>query len=296
MNRATSEGAPLKATPGVKKAVVRIAGFRLRPDRILAYLLVAVLAVLYLGPMLVLINTALKTPKQFLLDPASITNSLFFKNFLDAWVRAKFPTYIGNTILYTVVSTFLYIFTTLFVAFPIARKYVRGAQLIYLFYVIALFLPNNLIPQFQLMLRLGLYNTQIGYILLTLTGGLGPLILVGYIQSIPKELDEAAAMDGCGYIRYVFQVVLPLIKPAVVTVMILQAIAIWNDLINPMIYLTNKRFYPVTRGLMTFYGQFGNDWTQLAAATIIMVAPMVVLFIVMQRFILEGAMRGSLKM
>jgi len=287
---------PQKPAAVPKKAVVSIAGFKLRPGRLLAYLVVAILAALYLGPMLVLINTALKEPRQFLLDPASITNSLFFKNFADAWVRAKFPIYIGNTLLYTIVSTFFYLFITVFVAFPIARKYVRGAQVIYLFYVLALFLPNNLIPQFQLMLRLGLYNTQIGYILLTLTGGLGPLILVGYIQTIPKELDEAAAMDGCGYIRYVFQIVLPLIKPAIITVMLLQAIAIWNDLINPMIYLPSKIFYPVTRGLMTFYGQFSNDWTQLAAATIIMVAPMVLLFVLMQRFIVEGAMRGSLKM
>jgi raffinose/stachyose/melibiose transport system permease protein len=268
---------------------------RISPGRLLAYLLVFLLVIIYLGPMLVLINTALKTPQEFVLDPAAISRGLHLENFQQAWERAKFPIYIGNTILYTIVSTLLYILSAIFISFPIARGYVKGSRLIYLLYVIALFLPNSLIPQFQLMLRLHLYNTQAGYILLTLTGGLGPLILVGYIRSIPKELDEAAAMDGCGYFRYVMQIVIPLIKPALVTVMLLHAIGIWNDLIGPMIYLTDKKFYPVTRGLMVFYGQFGNEWTQLAAATLIMVTPMVILFIIMQRYIIEGAMRGSLK-
>jgi raffinose/stachyose/melibiose transport system permease protein len=285
------------ATVASKSAVPAQSARRTRvsPGRILIYALVGILAGIYLGPILVMINTSLKTPQEFMLDPAALASSLFLQNFVEAWEAANFTTYIGNTILYTVTSTSIYLFLVTFVAFPISRGYLRGSQWIYMLYVVALFLPNNLIPQFQLMLRLGLYNTQIGYILLTLTGGLGVLILFGYIKSVPRELDEAAVMDGCGYFRYVVQVVMPLIKPALATVALLQAIGIWNDLILPMIYLTSKAYYPVTRGLMVFYGQFGTAWTQLSAATLMMVAPLVVLFIFLQRFIIEGALRGSLK-
>lgn len=263
--------------------------------RVVAYLLVLLIAMLYLLPLLVMINTSLKPPREFMLDPAALAREVTLSNFTEAWEAAEFATYIANTILYTVVSTAIYLVLVIFVAFPLSRNYVRGSRTIYLLYVIALFLPNSLIPQFQLMLGLGLYNTRTGYILLTLTGGLGVLILYSYIKSIPIELDEAAAMDGCGYFTYVMRVVVPLIKPALATVALLQAIGIWNDLILPMIYLTSKAYYPITRGLMVFYGQFGTAWTQLSAATLMMVAPLIILFIFLQRYIIEGAMRGSIK-
>lgn len=271
--------------------------FHLRQNfgRITIYILVAILAIIYLVPILVMVNTAFKTPQDFMMDPASLAKGFFTKNFAEAWEAANFATYIGNTILYTVVSTSVYILMVIFVAFPLSRGYVKGSQWIYMLYVVALFLPNNLIPQFQLMLRLDLYNTQYGYIFLTLTGGLGVLILHSYVRSIPRELDEAAVIDGCGYFQYVLKIILPLVKPALATVALLQAIGIWNDLINPMIYLTSKAFYPVTRGLMVFYGQFGTAWPQLSAATLMMVAPLIVLFIFLQRFIIEGAVSGSIK-
>jgi raffinose/stachyose/melibiose transport system permease protein len=268
---------------------------RWSPGRILAYTAVIVLALIYIVPLLVMINTSLRPAREFMVDPAAIAREITFTNYTEAWEAAEFATYILNTILYTVVSTAIYLVLVTFVAFPLARNYLRGSRILYLLYVIALFLPNNLIPQFQLMLGLGLYNTQFGYILLTLTGGLGVLILYSYIQSLPTALDEAAAMDGCGYFQYVIRIVIPLIKPALATVALLQAIAIWNDLILPMIYLTSRAYYPVTRGLMVFYGQFGTAWTQLAAATIMMVAPLIVLFIFLQRYIIEGALRGSIK-
>jgi raffinose/stachyose/melibiose transport system permease protein len=292
-----SQSPAAAASPAPGKTLSRRSGVRPRLSfgRVLAYGLVLILAAIYLVPIMVMINTALKSPKQFLLDPASLATSLTLSNFAEAWKAANFAAYIGNTLLYTLVSTGIYLLLATFVAFPLSRNYIRGSRWLYLLYVVALFLPNNLIPQFQLMLRLGLYNNRIGYILLTLTGGLGILILHGYVQSIPRDLDEAAAMDGCSYFQFVIRVIMPLIKPALATVALLHAIGIWNDLILPMIYLTSKAYYPVTRGLMVFYGQFGTAWTQLAAATIIMVAPLVILFVFLQRYIIEGALRGSLK-
>ncbi len=268
---------------------------RFRPGRLLAYAAVILLALIYIIPLLIMINTSLRPAQEFMMDPAAVAREITLSNYAEAWEAAQFATYILNTALYTVVSTALYLVLVTFVAFPLARNYLRGSRLIYMLYVIALFLPNNLIPQFQLMLGLGLYNTRHGYILLTLTGGLGVLILYSYIQSLPTALDEAAAMDGCGYFQYVLRIVMPLIKPALATVALLQAIGIWNDLILPMIYLTSKSYYPVTRGLMVFYGQFGTAWTQLSAATIMMVAPLIILFVFLQRYIIEGAMRGSIK-
>ena len=172
-----------------------------------------------------------------------------------------------------------------------------GSRIIGLLFVLALFLPNVLITQFQLILQLGLYNSRIGYMLLLISSlGIGPLLIIGYLRSLPRELDEAAAMDGCGYFRYVWTFVVPLCKPVLTAVFILQTIAIWNDIIGATIYLSSPDLKTVSQGLFAFYGQNGkNEWALLAAATLIVAAPLIVVYLAFQRFFISGALKGSLK-
>jgi raffinose/stachyose/melibiose transport system permease protein len=146
-----------------------------------------------------------------------------------------------------------------------------------------------------LILRLGLYNNPVGYILFFLINPIGIIILVGYIRTLPKELDESAAMDGCGYFRFVWQIVIPLARPAIATVVVMHAIGIWNELILPTIYLTSKEYYPVTRGLIVFEGVYGSNWPALAAAVLILTLPMLILFLVLQRYIISGLTAGAVK-
>lgn len=268
---------------------------RVNWGRIVSYLALIFFAIIYAGPLLMLVNTAFKTLPSFMKDAVSITNSLNFQNFIEAWNKANFPRYLTNTLVYTVSATIIYIITAVFVAFPIARGYVRGANWILTMFVIALFLPPALIPQFQLMLSIGLYNNPVGYILLFLTNPIGIVILVNYIKSIPKELDEAAALDGCGYFRFVTSIVFPLIQPAIATVAVLHAIGIWNELILPTIYLTSQEYYPITRGMIVFQGVYGSNWPTLAAAVLIMTLPMLAIFLLLQRYIISGLTQGAVK-
>ncbi len=263
--------------------------------KIAAYAVLAVIAVVYLGPMLTVVNVSLKGKQEFNLDPTSIVKTLRVQNFADAWKRANFPVYVTNSILYASIATAIYAVTVIFVAFPISRRYVKGSGFLFTLFVVALFLPNALIPQFQMMLRLGLYNTRIGYILLFLVNPIGVVILVNYISSLPRELDEAAAMDGCGYTRFVIRIVFPLMKPALASIIVLHAIGIWNDYITPLIYLPKKTLMPITRGLMVFYGQFGNDWTTLSAAMLMLMVPMIVLYLALQKWIIAGVLQGSVR-
>jgi raffinose/stachyose/melibiose transport system permease protein len=242
-----------------------------------------------------LLNTSLKTGPQFAKDPVGLATSLSFGNYTEAWEKADFPRYLINTILYAAVATIAYLAAALPLSVAIARRHVRGWNVLYLLFVIALFLPIALIPQFQLILNLRLYNTQIGYILLFLTNPIGVLILVGYIRTIPRELDEAAALEGSGYVRYLVRIILPLTKPALATVAILHAIGIWNELVLASIYLTKEAYYPVTRGLIVFTGIYGNDWPLLAAAVLMLAAPMIVLYLFLQRYIIGGFTAGSLR-
>ncbi len=263
--------------------------------RIGSYAILILFAIIYLAPLLMLVITSLKTMPEFMKNATSLPTVLNFKNFSEAWTKANFPRYLTNTVIYAVSATAIYIATAVFVAFPISRGYVKGAKWLLTMFVIALFLPVALIPQFQLMLSLGLYNNPVGYILLFLVNPIGIVILVNYIKTLPKELDEAAAIDGCGYFRFVTTVVFPLIQPAIATVAVLHAIGIWNELILPTIYLTNKDYYPITRGMIVFQGVYGSNWPTLAAAVLIMTLPMVIIFLVLQRYIVSGLTAGAVK-
>ena len=263
--------------------------------RIASYVVLLIFAIIYAGPLLMLVNTAFKTLPEFMKSATSPVTSLNFQNFIEAWNKANFPRYLTNSLIYTISSTLVFVTTAVFVAFPISRGYIKGANIVLAMFVIALFLPPALIPQFQLMLRLGLYNNPLGYILLFTINPIGMVILVNYIKTIPKELDEAAALDGCGYFRFVTAILLPLIQPAVATVAVLHAIGIWNELILPTIYLTNKDYYPITRGMIVFQGVYGSNWPTLAAAVLIMTLPMLAIFLLLQRYIISGLTQGAVK-
>ncbi len=185
--------------------------------------------------------------------------------------------------------------TGTFLAVAIARRFIRGGGLMFTLFLVAVFLPPALIPQFQLILRLGLFNNPLGYVMLFVVNPIGIVILVSYIRTIPKELDEAAAIEGAGYLRYVLQIVMPLAKPAITTVAVLHSIGVWNELILPTIYLTSQENYPVTRGLIVFQGVYGNNWPLLAAGVLMIALPMVVFFIFMQRYIIGGVTAGAVK-
>jgi raffinose/stachyose/melibiose transport system permease protein len=263
--------------------------------RIATYAFLIIFAIIYAGPLLILVNTAFKTLPEFMKSATSLVTSLNFDNFVDAWTKANFPRYLTNSLIYTISSTLIFVVTALFVAYPVSRGYVKGANILLGMFVIALFLPPALIPQFQLMLALGLYNNPIGYILLFTINPIGMVILVNYIKTVPKELDEAAALDGCGYFQFVTSILFPLIRPALATVAVLHAIGIWNELILPTIYLTNKDYYPITRGMIVFQGVYGSNWPTLAAAVLIMTLPMLLIFLLMQRYIISGLTQGAVK-
>ncbi|MDR2648674.1 MAG: carbohydrate ABC transporter permease [Clostridiales bacterium] len=263
---------------------------------VFCYAFMAVLLFLYLFPLFFSFNTSLKTTQEYLLNPTGITRSWSFDNYITAWMRAKFGSYILNSVLYTAVCTSASLLMSLFVAFPISRGYIPGSGFLFYLFICGLFLPSGMIPLFQIILRMGLYNTKIGYMLvMTGVNATSVFFFTGYFKSIPRDMDEAAAIEGCGYARYMTSIAIPLAKPAIASMGVLTMIGIWNDIISSTIYLTSESNFNITRGLTVFTGQYSSDWTLTAAGMVIVAAPLILIYAFCQRYIVDGVMAGGLK-
>lgn len=178
---------------------------RLTVLRVVSYIIMVLVVLVYLYPLAYLVNTSLKSDSEFVTNPNGLVHHPMFSNFGHAWRQGNFGSLVINSVLYTGVAAAVGTFMSLLIAFPVARGYLKHSKLWSGLFAAMMFLPNTLVTLFQMTLHLHLYNTRLGYMLILSSGvGVGPLLLVGYLSSIPREIDEAAAMDGAGYLRYVF--------------------------------------------------------------------------------------------
>ena len=160
-----------------------------------------------------------------------------------------------------------------------------------------MFFPGSLVANIFLVQKVGLYNNPLVLLIFWGFGGLTVYIFmaIGFIKTIPVELDEAAFIDGCGYYRYIFSIVIHMLKPILTTIFILKLVGAWNDFLTPYVYLVEDRYMTISTGLYAFKGQFSSNWPGLAAATFTVSTPVIILYIFMQRYIIDGMTDGALK-
>jgi raffinose/stachyose/melibiose transport system permease protein len=252
--------------------------------------------ILFVLPVLYVVMMAFETPQHFLTSPLT-PGRPNVANFGQAWSQADLGVELLNTILYSVVASALSVILGLFIAFPIARRLIRGHSALYTFLFIGLFLPFSVIPLFAEARTLHLYNNRPGYILLHVEPGLplAVILLVAMISAIPKELDEAAWMDGAGYVGYLWRVVIPLVRPALLISFLYALLGVWNDIIGPVVLLSDPSMFPVTRGIYNFFGANEGKWTLLAAGIVIASLPVAILFATSQRQLIRASISGVLK-
>jgi raffinose/stachyose/melibiose transport system permease protein len=255
------------------------------------------IVVIFLLPVLYVVMISVESPSHFLKSPLAPPTSLAFSNFSQAWAGADLARELVNTVLYSVVAAGLSTLLALLIAFPIARRLIRRSGTVYSWLAIGLFLPVAIIPLFIEARTFGLYDNQIGYIILHVEQGmpLGVVLIVAFIASVPAELDEAAWMEGSGYLHYLARVILPLTRPALLITFLYGMLNVWNDIIGPVVLLSNPSLFPVTRGIYNFYGSNQSQWTFLAAAVVIASLPLVILFAASQRQLIRASVAGSVK-
>jgi len=269
--------------------------FGLRPGAGAGYAALALLTLLYLIPICFVAFVSLMSSRQFALNAASVPDPILWSNYPQAWIKGNFSNYFVNSLVYTTAVVVGTLTIATLAAFPIARGHLRWSNGFYILFLSGILLPAGIIPQFFILQQLGLYNTQIGYILLWWSRVALPIFVIsGFIKTIPTELDDAAAIDGCPYLRYIVLVV-PLLKPALSVVGLIVAIRVWNDIIGPVIFLPSTSIKPISAGLLQFFAENTADQTLIAAAIAITASPLILLYIFTQRYIIAGMTSGALK-
>jgi len=231
--------------------------------------------------------------------PQWIPHPIEWGNFRRAWTELPFPTFVGNTLFLTVIGTFGQVISASLVAYGFARFKFRGRNLLFYLMLSTMMLPSQvtMIPLFLLWRQLHLIDTFVPLVLPAFFGGgaFNIFLLRQFFLTIPRELDEAAMLDGCSPLMIWWRILLPLARPALISVVLFSFLAHWDDFMGPLIYLNSAEKYTVSLGLRMFQDQFGTELNLLMAASLIHILPTIVLFFVAQRYFIKGIALTGLK-
>jgi raffinose/stachyose/melibiose transport system permease protein len=256
------------------------------------------ICLIHILPFYILITTSFKA-----LDDLSskwmFPGYMYFDNFLNAWEEAKLATAFKNNIIVTVISIVFIVIIGSIAAYPLSRRQTKWNKFIYMLFISALIVPplTSLVPLYKFMVDLGGMNQYWGIILLHITFHLPMTIFLytGFISTIPRELDEAAMIDGAGQFGLFYRIILPLLKPITATVIILHGVSVWNDFQFSLFFLQKPELRTVTVALSTFFGEDGGKIGWVAAGSFMGAMPMVVIYLFLQRYFITGLSAGAVK-
>lgn len=262
------------------------------------YGLLFLLATLILVPFFWMISSSLKTSQDVFSVPMRwLPEKIVWKNFSDIWTKIPLLTFFLNSFKLAVTITLLQVLTSSFAAYPFAKMEFPGKDVIFLCYVATIAVPWQvyMIPQFILVRGMHLADTHLALILMQAFTAFGVFLIRQAYLGIPKELSEAARIDGLSEFGIYRNIMFPLSKPAIATLIIFSFVNVWNDYMGPMIYLNSNRLKTIQLGLRMFITQYSADYNLIMAAALISLIPVGVLFLSMQRFFIEGVATSGLK-
>ena len=258
------------------------------------------IASLMLFPLLWLLSTALKSADEniFQSPPQLLPSHLTLENIISVWQSNDFGRSLFNSSVVAVLSVIINLIFCSLAAYPLARLEFKGREIIFAIVVSTIMIPFQIvmIPLYIIAVQLGLVNTYLGVILPNLASAFGIFLLRQAFQSVPKELEEAARIDGCWEIGIWWSVMLPAIRPALVTLSIFVFIGAWSDFLWPLIVLQEDAHYTLPLGVAKLAeGAFGSNWRLVAAGSVISIAPVLILFMFVQRYIVPTAAGSGVK-
>jgi len=247
-------------------------------------------------PLLTMVLNSFRTNNELATDPLGLPADPSLAAYQEAWIEASFSTYFVNSIVVTVASVLLSTVVSLLAAYALARSRSRLLAVVEQVFISGLMMPVFLmiVPIFYLMDSLSLVSTRTGLILVYAAVSIpfSVFVLTTFFRQLPAELEEAACIDGAGPLRLFWSVMLPLVRPAVATVIVFRFVPIWNDFFYPLILIRDRTKYTLPVGLTTFFGEYQTSWATLFAGLVIATVPLVVLFLAATRQIITGLTAG----
>ncbi|PFG19068.1 carbohydrate ABC transporter permease [Serinibacter salmoneus] len=266
--------------------------------RIALYVTLAIAAAAIMLPFVWMVISSLKTNNQVFSIPIQwIPDPVVWENYLDIWTKSDMATWLRNTLILSVTVTCLQVLTGSFAAYGFAKTRFPGRDVLFLAYIGTIAVPWQayMIPQFILMSRLGLNNTLWAIIALQAFSAFGVFLMKQYYESIPDELCEAARIDGLTEYGIWRRIVFPLSGPAIATLVLLTFVNTWNDYLGPLIYLRSPEIWTIQIGLKSFVSQYNAEYALIMTGSVISVLPIALIFLLGQRYFVQGIATAGLK-
>lgn len=262
-----------------------------------ANILSVVISLIVLIPLVVLFVNSFKTSAEANQMTLSLPETWMFENYATVIEQGKLVTSFFNGLLYATGSVVVIVIVVSLAAFVISRNMKGANRFLYYFIISGIAMPINNVSLMKVMQAFHLVNTRFGIILLyaAINIPLSLFLAYGFVETIPREIDEAAVINGCTPWQLFTRIIAPLLKPIVSTLFVLDFMAVWNDFTMPLYYLNNSAKWPMTLAVYNFFGAFQNSWNLVAADIMLTLLPVLIVFIVGQKYIVGGVSAGSVK-
>lgn len=268
-----------------------------KTSSIIKYVLLALLAFIYLVPVIMMLLGSVKDAAQALLFDLSWPKSFHFENYKYVIENGKILNGYKNSIIVTASATFLTIIFGAFAGIIISRRSDRTGTMIYYYFIFGLTMTLQTASTFALLKALHIYGTRFAIIAIYVGMRMPFTIMTfsSFIKGVPREIDEAAMIDGCKPFTMIVRVLLPILKPIMVTNVVITAISCWNDFMLPLFYLGSGKKWTVTLSVYNFFGMYARNWNYVFAVLTLTVAPIIILFLCLQKYIVAGMTSGAVK-
>ena len=281
---------PSLSAPTLRAARPRTAGSS-RVGPVISQILLSLVALLFLVPIIWMVLSALKPSAEvFTVPPKLFGSEIRFSNFAEAWNYLPFGRFILNTIWVAGVGTLITLVASTTAGYAFARLNFKFQGGLFILYLSTLIVPQEVIviPMFLVMQQLGWVNSYQALILPWAFTAFGTFLLRQFFMTIPKELEEAAKIDGCGHLRILRSVIIPISAPAIAVLAVFTFITYWNSFLWPLIIVNDTSKMTIPLGLELFLGQQGQRWELLMAAATISMVPTVILVLALQKYLVKG--------
>jgi len=254
-----------------------------------------VIGLLFLFPIYITLCTSLDTPAHVFTFPPHLTLDFNWSVWVKAWHLYNWLQFFFNTVTIALVTIAIALTTSILAAYALSFIRFRGQEVVFATILVVLMIPGEtfLIPNFVIMANLHLVDTLTAQILPYGASAFGIFLLRQFFLSLPRDYMEAAKIDGCGHLRFLWSIAIPLCRPVLITLALYIFIGTWNSLIWPLMVAQNPSVQPIELALANFLTSNSSDWQGLSAASMFATLPIIVIFLFLQRYIIQGVSRGD---